>query len=183
MDIPDDARAVVADNPDASVSYTRLAKLQKRHRNVERDFHRMTEKDFGHLQLEPLLIKDVPHLHRTRPGIELMDVYIQSPHEAVASYFNEHLDMFDHCFLGGNTMPESRLEYWHHAEDTDWFQRCEFKDDIRNNPASFVPLRLWHDDIAVTKKRALAVQSVRSKRTILLHPGFPDVLFFSSKLP
>ena len=95
------------------------------------------------MKLEPIVVKDVPHLNPSGPGVQLVDMYVQPPHETFAAYYSENRLLFNEWLLGGENAGHSLEEYWGHMADTPHFQSWEFADEIFHNPTSWIPLRMW----------------------------------------
>ena len=159
-DVALDAASIAKDSPSSPAATIALGRLAGNLGCSERNFHNLVQRAMP-MRLDPIVVKNVPHLHSTARGIELLDVHVMAPHEVFACYFDENRDMFMDCILGGDT-GDGRREYWHRAEATEWFQNSSFKDEIVADPCGFIPFRLWNDDVAVTKTRSLTVTHISS---------------------
>ena len=65
-------------------------------------------------------------------------------------------------FLGGDTTHTNLVRFWANMAKTEWFEATGFKGQILEDPERFIPLRLFGDDVAVTKNISLECVNVAS---------------------
>ena len=135
---------------DVSAEWSTLAKSGVNHKqDEERQFHPRACALLG-IGLEPYPFRAPV---RVNGETRLHTLHILLPHELFSHLFNWNKDAWVEVFFGNH--PHDPIEFWDHIArwSPTWWQKHLLRTTILSDKASWAPLKLFGDDVAINKER------------------------------